>query len=90
MMRTRLALAMGLFAFAAFAAIWAMKHPPVYEFKEGDEERDEYYKKYKKGEIELMDIPAPIHESEEERKEKEKLIRGAYQMDEAEEAKADE
>lgn len=78
-----------LFAFAAFAAIWAMKNPPVYEFKEGDEERDAYYKKYKKGEIDLMDIPAPIHESEEERKEKEKLIRGAYQMDEAEEVKAD-
>ena len=79
-----------LFAFAAFSAIWAMKNPPVYEFKEGDEERDEFYKKYKKGEIKLMDIPAPIHESEEDRQQKEKLIRGAYQMDEAEEVKADE
>lgn len=78
-----------LFAFAAFAAVWAMKHPPVYAFKEGDEERDAYYKKYKKGQIELMDIPAPIHESEEDRREKEKLIRGAYQMDDNGEVKAD-
>lgn len=78
-----------LFAFAAFSAIWAVKDPPVYEFKEGDELRDDYYKKYKKGEIELMAIPAPIYESEEERLEKEKLIKGAYQMDEAQEVKSD-
>lgn len=69
------------FAFAAFSAIYAMKNPPVYTFKEGDELRADYYKKYKHGEIALMDIPAPISESEEEKAAREKMIKGAYQME---------
>lgn len=70
------------FAFAAAAAVLGLKHPPVYEFSEGDELRADYYRKYKHGEIALMDIPAPISESEEERAEREKLIKGAYNMGE--------
>lgn len=69
------------FAFAAFAAVYAMKNPPVYVFKEGDELRADYYRKYKHGEIALTDIPAPISESAEEKAEREKLIMGAYQME---------
>ena len=75
-----------LFAFAAVMAILCLKHPPVIEVKEGDKLRMEYREKLQKGEIELLDIPSPIYESEEDRKEKERLIRGAYHMDEAEEA----
>lgn len=78
-----------LFAFAAFSAVWALKNPPVYVFKEGDELRDRFYKEYKKGDIDIMDIPAPIYESEEDRLEKEKLIKGAYQMNDAEEVSSD-
>ena len=37
-------------------------------------------RKYKKGLIELMDIPAPIYESAEDKKEKEKLVRDAYNL----------
>lgn len=70
-----------LFAFAAFSAVYAMKNPPVYTFKEGDELRADYYRKYKHGEIALLDIPAPISESAEEKAEREKLIKGAYQME---------
>lgn len=72
------------FAFAAAAAVLCIKNPPSYVFKEGDELRVEYLRKYKSGEIELLDIPAPISESAEERAEKEKLIKGAYHMEEAE------
>lgn len=71
-----------LFAFAAFAAIFCVKNPPVLVFREGDELRAEYRRKLKNGEIELLDIPAPIYESEEDKAEREKLIRGAYHMDE--------
>ena len=76
-----------LFAFAAFAAILCLKKPPVIVVSEGDRLRLDYREKLRKGEIGLLDIPAPIFESEEEKAEKEKLIRGAYHMDDAEEAK---
>lgn len=69
------------FVLAAFSAVYAMKNPPVYTYKEGDELRAEYYGKYKRGEIALPDIPAPISESAEEKAEREKLIKGAYQME---------
>ena len=74
-----------LFVFAAVMAILCLKHPPVIEVKEGDKLRMEYREKLHNGEIELMDIPSPIYESEEDKKEKERLIKGAYHMDEAEE-----
>ncbi|MCQ2462972.1 MAG: hypothetical protein MJ177_06155 [Clostridia bacterium] len=69
------------FAFAAVCGILGIKNPPVYEFKEGDELRADYYKKYKKGEVALMDIPAPICETAEEKAQRENLIKGAYQME---------
>ena len=74
-----------LFAFAAFTAVWCLKKPPVIVVSEGDRLRMEYREKLEKGEIALMDIPSPIYESEEDKAEKERLIRGAYHMDEAEE-----
>ena len=75
-----------LFGFAAFAAIMCLKKPPVITVSEGDALRLSYREKLQKGEIELLDIPSPIYESEEDKAEKEKLIKGAYHMDEAEEA----
>ncbi len=74
-----------LFAFAAVMAVLCLKKPPVVTVSEGDALRLSYREKLQKGEIALMDIPSPIYESEEDKKEKEKLIRGAYHMDEAEE-----
>ena len=78
-----------LFAFAAFAAVLCLKKPPVVSVSEGDALRLSYREKLQKGEIELLEIPSPIYESEEEKAEKEKLIRGAYHMDEAEEVSED-
>lgn len=75
-----------LFAVPIAASVFALKKPPVYNFREGDELRVEYRKKYKKGLIKLMDIPAPIYESEEDKKEKRKLISEAYNINEEEEA----
>ena len=69
-----------LFAVPAVAAVLTLKNPPVYNFREGDELRVEYRRKYKKGQIALLDIPAPIYESEEERAEKRRLISEAYNM----------
>ncbi len=69
-----------LFAVPAVSAVFCLKNPPVYKFKEGDELRVEYRRKYKKGEIKLLDIPAPIYESEEDKKERQKLISEAYNM----------
>lgn len=74
-----------LFALAAFAAVLCLKKPPVVTVSEGDALRLSYREKLQKGEIELLEIPSPIYESEEEKAEKEKLIRGAYHMDETEE-----
>ena len=74
-----------LFAFAAAAAILCLKKPPVITVSEGDALRLSYREKLQKGEIDLMDIPSPIYESEEDKAEKEKLIRGAYHMDDVEE-----
>lgn len=69
-----------LFLFAGASAVYALKNPPVRTFKEGDELRVEYRRKYKKGEIKLFDIPAPIYESEEDKKERMRLINAAYQV----------
>lgn len=71
-----------LFAFPIAAAILTLKNPPVYNFREGDELRVEYRRKYKKGEIALLDIPAPIYESEADKEEKRRLISEAYNMSE--------
>ncbi len=73
-----------LFAVPLAASVFCLKNPPVYKFREGDELRVEYKRKYKKGEIKLFDIPAPIYESEEDRKERQKLISEAYNMNEEE------
>ena len=75
-----------LFAFAGVAAVLCLKKPPVITVSKGDALRLAYREKLRRGEIALTDIPAPIYESEEERKEKEKLIRGAYHMDDVKEA----
>ena len=69
-----------LFIVPLAAAILTLKHPPVYNFKEGDELRVDYRRKYKKGKIALLDIPAPIYESEEEKAERRRLISEAYNM----------
>lgn len=71
-------IAMVLFIVPLLAGIWCFKIPPVYEFKEGDELRVEYRRKYKKGQIKLFDIPAPIYESTEDKEEKRRLISEAY------------
>ena len=76
-----------LFAFAGFAAVLCLKKPPVISVSEGDALRLSYREKLQKGEIDLLEIPSPIYESEADKAEKEKLIRGAYHMDDAEEAK---
>ena len=73
-----------LFAATVFVALWNLKNPPVRNYQPEDVLRDEYRKKYKAGKIALLDIPAPIAETESERAEKEKLIRQAYNMDEGE------
>ena len=73
-----------LFALTVFVAVWNLKKPPVRHFLPEDVLRNEYRRKYKAGEIELMDIPAPIAETESERAEKERLVRQAYNMDEGE------
>lgn len=78
-----------MFTVPLIAAVFCLKNPPVYNFREGDELRVEYRRKYKKGKIKLLDIPAPIYESEEDIKEKKKLISEAYNMDK-EEVTADE
>ncbi len=75
-----------LFAFAGAAAVLCLKKPPVVIVSEGDRLRLDYREKLRRGEIDLLDVPAPIYESEEDRLEKEKLIRGAYHMDEVKEA----
>lgn len=69
-----------LFLLPFTASLLCLKNPPVYNFREGDELRVEYRRKYKKGEIKLLDIPAPIYESEEDRKERQKLVSEAYNM----------
>ena len=73
-----------LFALTAFVAVWNLKNPPVRNYQPEDVLRDEYRKKYRAGKIALLDIPAPIAETESERAEKEKLVRQAYNMDEGE------
>ena len=73
-----------LFAFTAFVAVWNLKKPPERHYQPEDVLRNEYRKKYKAGKIELLDIPAPIAETESERAEKERLVRQAYNMDEGE------
>lgn len=72
-----------LFIPAAVIAILALKHPAEYPVSNEDKLRMEYREKYRKGQIELLDIPAPIAETEEEKKEREKLIREAYHMADA-------
>ncbi len=74
-----------LFAVPAAASVLTLKNPPVYNFREGDELRVEYRRKYKKGQIALLDIPAPIYLSEEDKEEKRKLISEAYNMGDEEE-----
>ncbi len=73
-----------LFALTVFVAVWNLKKPPVRHFQPEDILRNEYRRKYKAGEIALLDIPAPIAETESERAEKERLVRQAYNMDEGE------
>lgn len=75
-------IAAALFVIPLVAAVWCLRCPPVCTFKEGDELRVEYRKKYKKGQIELLNIPSPIYESEEDKREKKKLISQAYNMSE--------
>ena len=78
-----------LFAVPAVTAVFTLKNPPVYNFREGDELRVDYRRKYKKGQIALLDIPAPIYESEEDKAERRKLISEVYNMgDEKEEVTA--
>lgn len=73
-----------LFAVPLVCSVFCLRNPPVYNFREGDELRVEYRRKYKKGQIELLDIPAPIYESEEDKKERQKLISEAYNMNDEE------
>lgn len=78
-----------LFVVPFISAVFCLKNPPVYKFRDGDELRVEYRRKYKKGMIDLMDIPSPIYESEEDKKEKSRLISQAYNMTEEQEVTAD-
>lgn len=71
-----------LFVPPLIASILCLKNPPVRVFREGDELRVDYRRKWKKGEIDLLSIPAPIYESAEDRAEKRKLISEAYQVEE--------
>lgn len=73
-----------LFAVPVASAFYSLKNPPVYTFREGDELRVEYRRKYKKGLIEFKDIPAPIYESEEDKAERQKLINQAYNISDEE------
>ena len=73
-----------LFALTVFVALWNLKKPPVRNYQPEDVLRDEYRRKYKSGQIELLDIPAPIAETDSERAEKEKLVRQAYNIDKGE------
>lgn len=77
-------LACVLFALPVAGSVLSLQKPPVRNYREGDELRVEYRRKWKKGQIELMDIPAPIYESEEDRAEKRKLISQAYRTQEEE------
>ena len=77
-----------LFALTVLTAVWNLKKPPVRNYQPEDILRDEYRRKYKAGKIALADIPAPIAETENERREREKLIRQAYNID-GEEAEND-
>ncbi|MBR3954331.1 MAG: hypothetical protein IKJ63_02525 [Clostridia bacterium] len=74
--------AMLLFAAPVVAAVLCLKNPPERVFREGDELRVEYRRKWKKGEIDLLSIPAPIYESEEDRAERRRLVSEAYQTNE--------
>lgn len=74
--------AMLLFVPPVAAAVLCLKNPPVRKFREGDELRVEYRRKWKKGEIDLLEIPAPIYESEEDKAERRRLISEAYQTNE--------
>lgn len=71
-----------LFVVPFVSALICLKNPPVYKFRDGDELRVEYRRKYKKGVIDLMDIPAPIYESEEDKAERNRLVCEAYNMTE--------
>lgn len=76
-----------LFLLPVIGAVMSLKKPP--ERKTGPEDalRMEYRRKWRAGEIELLDIPAPIAETEEEKKERRKLVKEAYHMEnEGEEA----
>lgn len=53
-----------------------------YNFAPGIELRVSYYRKYKKGEIKLMDIPTPIYLSDEDRAEKERLTKELFNISE--------
>lgn len=75
-----------IFLLSAAASVFSLIRPPVCVFREGDELRVQYRRKYKKGLIALMDIPAPIYESENDRKEREKYIKEAYNINEETEA----
>ncbi len=73
-----------LFVPSVAAAVLCLKNPPVRVFREGDELRVEYRRKWKKGEIDLLSIPSPIYESDEDRAERKRLISEAYQTNEEE------
>ncbi len=80
-----------LFIVPFISAALTLKNPPVYKFREGDELRVAYRKKYKKGKINLLDIPFPIYESEEDKEERRRLISEAYNINEdKEDVTADE
>lgn len=73
-----------LFVPPVVAAFLCLKNPPERVFRDGDKLRVDYRRKWKKGEIDLLDIPAPIYESEEDRAERQRLISEAYQTKETE------
>ena len=62
----------------AAAAVWCLKRPPVTEISPEDALRCDYREKYRRGEIGLLEIPAPIAETETEIAEKQKLVAMAY------------
>lgn len=68
-----------LFVPPVVASVLCLKNPPERVFREGDELRVDYRRKWKKGEIDLLDISAPIYESDEDRAERQRLISEAYQ-----------
>lgn len=77
-------LALVLFVPPVAGSVLCLKKPPLRKFREGDELRVEYRRKWKKGQMELLAIPAPIYESEEDRAEKQMLISRAYHQQEEE------